>query len=175
MKLRIGSAVLGFFSPVLLLGQLAFAQTPPTATFTRVNLSGAAFICANQVATGTCPDAEYDPALGSLQNAQGTWAANVALPQAAAVSKFELCGNFNEVGSSITATLYRTALAATSGFPTAVAMATVQSTGASDETQCFKTTAITDAAINNSAFQYYVVVVVPDNNGVIFTSVGIEY
>ncbi|MGA2190813.1 MAG: hypothetical protein ABSH33_20020 [Steroidobacteraceae bacterium] len=180
MKLRIGSAVLGFFSlilsvVVLALGQLAFVQPSLAATKIRVNLSGAAFICANQVATGTCPDAEYDPALGSLQNAQGTWAANVALPEAAVVSKLELCGNFNEVGSSITATLYRTALTATSGFPTATAMATIQSTGASDQTQCFKTETIADATINTLGFQYYVVVVVPDNDGVIFTSIGIEY
>src|SRR5271169_5366596 len=107
MKLRIGSVVLGFFSLVLSVDQLTFAQTPPAATVIRVNLSGAAFICANQVATGTCPNAEYDPALGSIQNPQGTWAANVSLPEAAVVSHFLLCGNFNEVGSSITATLYR--------------------------------------------------------------------
>ena len=163
---------------ILSLVPLTFAQ-PPAVTASSatgsVTLSGAAFICANQVATGNCPDAEFDPALGSIQNPQGTWAANVALPQGVKVSKLELCGNFNEVGSSITATLYRTPLVAASGFATAVAMATIQSTGAADETQCFKTTTIADATINTLGFQYYVVVVVPDNDGVIFTSIGIEY
>jgi len=175
MTLRFGCAAVGLFSLVLSVGQLSFAQTPAASTSTRVNLSGAAFICANQVATGTCPNAEYDPLLGSIQNPQGTWAANVALPQGAVVSKLLLCGNFNEDGSSITATLYRTPLVAASGFATAVAMATIQSSGASDQTQCFHTKTIADATINNAGFQYYVVVVVPDNDGVIFTDVGIEY
>ena len=175
MTFRIGCAVLGFLSLVLSVGQPALAQTPLAATATRVNLSGAAFICANQTVTGTCPNAEYDPALGSIQNPQGTWAANVTLPQSAVVSKLLVCGNFNEVGSSITATLYRTPLLAASGFATAQAMATVSSTGASNQTQCFNTETIATATVNNTSYQYYVVVVVPDNDGVIFTSIGIEY
>jgi hypothetical protein len=174
MKLRIGGVLVGI-SLILSLDQLAFAQTPAAATFTRVNLSGAAFVCANQAVTGTCPNAEFDPLLGSIQNPQGTWAANVALPQGAVVSKFLLCGNFNEVGSSITATLYKTPLLAASGFASAVAMATVESTGASNDTQCFETKTIAGPSINNVGFQYYVVVAVPDNDGVIFTTVGIEY
>jgi hypothetical protein len=168
MKLRI-VCLIGFFSLGLSLDQLAFAGT------TVLTLSGAAFVCANQVATGTCSTAEFDPALGSIQNAQGTWAANVSLPQGAVVSQLILCGNFNEDGSSITATLDRAPLTATSGFPTTAAMATVESTGASDVTQCFRTKAITLATINNAEFQYYVVVSVPDNDGVIFTSVLIAY
>jgi hypothetical protein len=54
-------------------------------------------------------------------------------------------------------------------------MASIQSTGASNKTQCFTTKNITNATINNKNNQYYVVVVVPDNDGVNFTSVQIEY
>jgi hypothetical protein len=64
---------------------------------------------------------------------------------------------------------------AASGFASAVAMATVESTGASNDTQCFETKTIAGPSINNVGFQYYVVVAVPDNDGVIFTTVGIEY
>jgi hypothetical protein len=164
MKLRIGCVVVGFLALVL-----------PGMAQTHVTLSGPAFVCANQVATGNCSNAEFDPALGSIQNAQGTWAANVSLPAGAVVSALILCGNFNEVGSSITATLDQTPLTATSGFPSPIAMATVQSSGASDLTQCFKSTKITNKTIDNAKNQYYVVVVVPDNDGVIFTDVQIEY
>jgi hypothetical protein len=166
MKFRNGRVVVGFF--VLSLVQLSFAQN-------RLTLSGAAFICANQVATGNCANAEFDPALGSIQNPQGTWAANVVLPQGAVVVGFRLCGNFNEVGSSITATLDSTPLTASSAFPTPVAMATIQSTGASNKTQCFVTHTITNATIDNTKNQYYVVVNVPDNDGVIFTTVQVGY
>ncbi|HXY11190.1 MAG TPA: hypothetical protein VEI52_25380 [Terriglobales bacterium] len=165
MKFRIGYMVTVFFAMVL----SGLAQT------THLTLTGASFICANQVVTGNCPNAEFDPALGSIQNPQGTWAATVTLPQGAVVSALRLCGNFNEVGSSITATLDRTPVTASSGFPSPVAMASVQSTGAANKTQCFKTTTITDATIDNGKNQYYVVVNVPDNDGVIFTIVQIEY
>jgi hypothetical protein len=172
MKHRIGCVVGGFLLLVLSLVQLTFAQAPAAP---RLNLSGAAFICANQAATGNCPSAEFDPALGSMQNAQGTWTANVSLPQGVVVKGLRLCGNFNEVGSSITATLDRTPLTASSGFASAVAMANVQSTGASNKTQCFLTTKIANATIDNTKNQYYVVLVVPDNNGVIFTTVQVDY
>ena len=167
MKLGICCA-LGFFSLALSLGQPAVAAT-------HLSISGAAFICANQVATGNCPNAEFDPASGSIQNAQGTWAANVALPQGAVVSGLWLCGNFNESGSSITATLASAPLTATTGFPTTSAMATVSSSGAVDKTKCFKTSTVTNPTINNAENQYFVVVVVPDNDRVIFTSVQILY
>jgi len=170
MKHRIGGVAIGFLLLAVSLVQPSSAQTPQALT-----LSGAAFICANQVVTGNCPNAEYDPALGSIQNPQGTWAANVVLPNHVKVTGFKLCGNFNEVGSSITATLYQTPQTAASGFPTAVAMATVQSSGASDQTQCFVTNTITNATIHNNSNQYYVVVIVPDNDGVIFTDVQIDY
>jgi hypothetical protein len=172
MKLRIGCMVVGFLSLVLSLVQPTLSQA---ATAERLNLSGAAFICANQAVTGNCPNAEFDPALGSIQNPQGTWAANVSLPQGAVVTGLRLCGNFNEVGSSITATLDRTPLKTSSGFPSAVAMANIQSTGASDKTQCFTTTTIKNATIDNTKNQYYVVVVVPDNDGVVFTTVQVDY
>jgi len=178
MKYRIASMLVGFLSLLLSPAPPAFAQTinqTAPAPAPRLNLSGAAFICSNQVATGTCPDAEFDPALGAMLNAQGTWAANVSLPQGAIVTALRLCGNFNEVGSSITATLERTPLTAASGFPSAETMATIQSSGASNKTQCFQTTKIKDAGINNAKNQYYVVVTVPDNDGVIFTAVQIEY
>ena len=165
MKLRLGSVIVFF---VFSLVQLTFAQQ-------HLTLTGASFICANQGETGNCGNAEFDPALGSLQNAQGTWAATVSLPQGAVVSALTLCGNFNEVGSSITATLDETPLTSSSGFPTPVAMATIQSTGAANKTQCFKTTAVTNATIDNGTKQYYVVVNVPDNDGVIFTVVQILY
>jgi hypothetical protein len=161
--------VVAFFSLALSLDQLAFAVTP-----THLTLSSAAFICANQVETGSCPNAEFDPALGSLQNAQGTWVANVSLPTGAVVTALWLCGNFNEEGSSITATLDTAPIRSASGFPTTLAMASVQSSGASNVTQCFRTTTITDATISDEN-QYFVVVVVPDNDGVIFTSVQIVY
>lgn len=167
MKLHIGCVVFGFFSLLLSLAPRTFAQAA-----THVTISGAAFVCTNQ---GGCPNAEFDPALGSMLNPQGTWVANVSLPQGAVVSALRLCGNFNEVGSSITATLYHTPVTASSGFATAVAMANVQSTGAADLTQCFKTATIKHATINNNGNQYYVVVVVPDNDGVNFSSVQIEY
>ncbi len=170
MKRRIVLILLGAASLALSLDERALATTP-----VRLTLSGAAFVCANQPITGSCPDADYDPALGSIQNAQGTWAANVSLPQGATVTALLLCGNFNEDGSSITATLDRTALESASGFPTAVPMATIASSGAANETQCFRTSSITDKVINNNQYQYYVVVVVPDNDGVIFTSVQILY
>jgi hypothetical protein len=171
MKHRIGCVVVGFLSLVLLL------QTASAAPVTgqKLNLSGAAFICANQVATGNCPNAEFDPALGAILNAQGTWVANVALPNQTVVTALTLCGQFNEVGSSITATLESIPLTAAVGFPSAVPMASIQSTGASDQTQCFRTTTITNPTIVNKANQYYVVVVVPDNNGVNFTNVQIQY
>jgi hypothetical protein len=163
---------------ILSLVPLTFAQ-PPAVTASSatgsVTLSGAAFICANQVATGNCPDAEFDPALGSIQNPQGTWVANVVLPPGVTVTALKLCGNFNEVGSSIKATLDSTPLTSSSGFPEAVAMASVQSSGAVDKTQCFGTTAITNPTISNAKNQYFVVVVVPDNDGVIFTAVQIDY
>jgi hypothetical protein len=161
-------------SGLLLLLDLTSAE-PAAAVPTHLSISGAAFICADQAATGNCPNAEFDTASGTMQNAQGTWAANVSLPQGAVVSGLLLCGNFNEVGSSITATLDKTPLRAASGFPTPTAMATVSSSGASNQTQCFKTSTITSPTINNAENQYYVVVVVPDNNGVIFTSVQILY
>src|SRR5579864_3477990 len=132
MKHRVACVVVG--SLLLVLSQLASAATQ------RLTLSGAAFICADQSNTGTCPNAEFDTALGSMNNAQGTWAANVVLPQAAIVTALRLCGQFNEVGSSIKATLYRTPLTASSGFPVAVAIATVQSSGAANKTQCFTKT-----------------------------------
>jgi hypothetical protein len=91
------------------------------------------------------------------------------------VSQLVLCGQFNEDGSSIQATLNRAPLTAASGFPTTEAMATVASSGASDVTQCFRTTAISNAIINNDQFQYFVTVVVPDNDGVNFTSIVIAY
>jgi len=170
MKHLIGSLGVGFLLLALAQVQPTFAQTPQ-----RLTLSGAAFICANQAVTGNCPNAEYDPALGSIQNPQGTWAANVSLPQGAKVTALRLCGNFNEVGSAITATLDLAPLTASSGFPTTVPMASVQSSGASNETQCFVTKSIADATINNDKNQYYVVVVVPDNDGVIFTDVQVDY
>jgi hypothetical protein len=172
MKHRITCVLLGFLLLVLSLVQPTFSHA---ATAQRLNLSGAAFVCANQAATGNCSSADFDPALGSMQNAQGTWAANVSLPQGAVVAALRLCGNFNEVGSSITATLERTPLTASTGFASAVPMAQVQSTGASNKTQCFVTKTITNATIDNTKNQYYVVVVVPDNNGVIFTTVQIGY
>jgi hypothetical protein len=170
MKHGIGTAVVGFSLLALSLVQAGFAQTPQ-----RLTLSGAAFICANQVQTGNCPNAEFDPALGSIQNPQGTWVANVSLPNDVTVTGLKLCGNFNEVGSSITATLFRTPLTASSGFSAAIAMATVQSSGASDQTQCFLTNTIIGGTIRDNNYQYYVAVVVPDNDGVIFTSVQIVY
>ncbi|MGB8830963.1 MAG: hypothetical protein WCC95_02340 [Candidatus Sulfotelmatobacter sp.] len=175
MKHRISFA---FSVLILSLVPLTFAQTPAvtasSATGT-VTLSGAAFICANQNVTGNCPDAEFDPALGSIQNPQGTWVANVVLPPGVTVTALRLCGNFNEVGSSIKATLESTPITSSSGFPSAVAMASVQSSGAVNKTQCFGTTAITNPTISNAKNQYFVVVVVPDNDGVIFTSVQIDY
>ena len=168
MKLRIGCVVVGLLSLVLSLVQLSSAQTNGP----HLTLSPAAFICTAQ---GGCSNAVFDTALGAMNNAQGTWAANVVLPQAAVVSAVKLCGNFNEVGSSITATLDRIPLVAASGFPSATPMAKVESSGASNKTQCFKTTTIANATINNTVDQYYVVVVVPDNDGVIFTSVQVEY
>jgi hypothetical protein len=173
MKRRIYH-VIGFVSVVILLDQLIFAE-PAAAQFTHLSISGAAFICANQAATGNCASAEFDPTLGAMQNAQGTWAANVSLPEGARVSALWLCGQFNEVGSSVTATLDKDLLLSSSGFPVATAMATVSSSGASNQTQCFKTNHITNPVIHNGFDQYYVVVVVPDNNGVIFTSVQVLY
>ncbi len=170
MKHRITCVLVGFLLLVPSLVQLTFAQTGQ-----RLNLSGAAFICANQAVTGSCTNAEFDPALGSMQNAKGTWAANVSLPQGAVVVGLRLCGNFNEVGSSITATLESTPLTASTGFPSEVPMAQIQSTGASNKTQCFVTHTISNATIDNTKNQYYVVVVVPDNNGVIFTTVQVGY
>jgi hypothetical protein len=170
MKLRIGFLTIGFLSLALSLDQMAFATTP-----THLSISGAAFICADQEATGACPNAEFDTATGIINNGQGTLAANVSLPQGATVNDLWLCGQFNEDGSSITATLYRTPLTAPSGLPVAVAMATISSTGAANETQCFKTGRITDAVIDNTTNQYYVGVVVPDNDGVLFNSVQILY
>jgi hypothetical protein len=167
MKHRVTSLVVGF--SFLVLCQLASAASQ------RLLLSGAAFICANQSATGTCPNAEFDPALGAMNNAQGTWAANVSLPQGAVVTAVRLCGNFNEEGSSITVTLERAPLTAPSGLPAAAAMATVKSSGAVNKTQCFQTTTIKNATIDNTKNQYYVVVEVPDNDGVIFTAVQVDY
>jgi hypothetical protein len=170
MKQRIGCVVVGF---LLLVLSLQTASAAPV-TGQRLNLTGAAFICVN-AAQGGCPQATFDPALGFIANAQGTWVANVDLPGRTVVTALTLCGQFNEVGSSITATLDRIPLTAAVGFPSAVPMASIQSTGASNQTQCFRTTKITNATINNSKNQYYVVVVVPDNDGVNFTSVQIEY
>jgi|SRR5271165_73956 len=171
MKYRIGCVVVICMSLIL----LSVKPTVHAAAKGTLTLSGAAFICANQVATGNCPNAEYDPALGSIQNPQGTWVANVALPPSVVVTALRLCGNFNEVGSSITATLDRTPITSSSGFPSAVAMASVQSSGAADKTQCFETTTIKNPTIGNATNQYFVVVVVPDNDGVIFTTVQIDY
>jgi hypothetical protein len=170
MKHRFACLVVGFLSLVLLL------QTASAAPVTgqRVNLSGASFICANQGQTGIC-NAEFDVALGYLSNAQGTWVANVSLPGGTVVAALTLCGQFNEVGSSITATLDSIPLTAATGFPSAVPMASIQSSGATNQTQCFTTKTIANATINNKNNQYYVVVVVPDNDGVNFTSVQIEY
>ena len=170
MKHRIGCVVVGFLSLVL---SLQTASAAPVKG-QRLNLTGAAFICVD-AAQGGCPQAAFDTTLGFLENAQGTWVANVALPGNTVVSSFTLCGQFNEVGSSITATLERIPLTASSGLPSATTMATVQSTGASNQTQCFNTSSITNATIDNATDQYYVVVVVPDNDGVNFTSVQIEY
>jgi len=170
MKRRIGCVVVGFLSLVL---SLQTASAAPVKG-ERLNLTGAAFICINAAQAG-CPQAAFDPALGFLTNAQGTWVANVALPGQTVVTALTLCGNFNEVGSSITATLESIPLTATVGFPSAVPMASIQSTGASDQTQCFTTTKITHPIIVNKDNQYYVVVVVPDNDGVNFTSVQIKY
>lgn len=166
MKHRV--AYVAIASLLLVLSHVAAASQ-------RLTLSGAAFICANQSSTGTCPNAEFDPTLGSMNNAQGTWAANVVLGQGVIVTALRLCGQFNELGSSITATLDRTPLTASSGFPVASAMATVSSSGAANKTQCFTTTKISNATIDNTKYQYYVVVDVPDNNGVIFTSVQIDH
>jgi hypothetical protein len=170
MKHRIASLAVGFLSLVLLL------QTASAAPVTgqRVNLSGASFICANQAQTGAC-NAEFDVALGYLSNAQGTWVATVSLPGGTVVAALTLCGQFNEVDSSITATLDSIPLTAATGFPSAVPMASIQSSGASNKTQCFTTKTIANPTINNKNNQYYVVVVVPDNDGVNFTSVQIEY
>jgi hypothetical protein len=170
MKQRIGCVVVGFLSLVL---SLQTASAAPVKG-QRLNLTGAAFICVN-AAQGGCPQATFDPALGFLTNAQGTWVANVALPGQTVIAAVTLCGNFNEVGSSITATLDSIPLTASSGFPSAVPMANIQSSGASNQTQCFTTTTIANPTINNKENQYYVVVVVPDNDGVNFTSVQIEY
>jgi len=171
MKYRIGFVVVVCLSLILLLAKPTVQAAAPTGTLT---LSGPAFICVN-AGQGGCPNAVFDPALGSFQNAQGTWAANVALPPGAVVTALKLCGNFNEVGSSVTATLDMAPIVASSGFPSTVAMASVASTGAADKTQCFATTKITSPTIHNGSTQYFVVVVVPDNDGVIFTSVQIEY
>jgi hypothetical protein len=170
MKQRIGCVVIGFLSLVL---SFQTASAAPVKG-QRLNLSGAAFICVD-AAQGGCPQAAFDPALGFIENAQGTWVANVSLPGQTVVASFSLCGQFNEVGSSITATLERIPLTSSSGLPSAVAMATISSTGASNQTQCFKTSTITNATIDNQTDQYYVVVVVPDNDGVNFTSVQVEY
>jgi len=170
MKHRIGCVVVGFLSLVL---SFQTAAAGPVK-IQRLNLTGAAFICVN-AAQGGCPQASFDTTLGFLTNAQGTWVANVDLPGQTVVTALTLCGQFNEVGSSITATLERIPLTAATGFPTAVPMATIQSTGASNQTQCFKTTTIANPKIDNKDNQYYVVVAVPDNDGVNFTSVQIDY
>jgi hypothetical protein len=133
-----------------------------------LNLSGAAFICA-----GTCTDAFFPPQ-GSMDNAKGTWAANVSLPQGTVVTALRLCGHFNDPGFSITATLDMTPLTAAAGHASAVAMASIASTGAADKTQCFPTTTITNATIDNTMNQYYVVVDVPDN-AIEFSTVQIDY
>lgn len=112
MKQCIGCVVVGFLSLVL---SLQTASAAPVKG-KRLNLTGAAFICVN-AAQGGCPQATFDPALGFLANAQGTWVANVALPGQTVVAAVTLCGNFNEVGSSITATLDSIPLTASSGFP----------------------------------------------------------
>jgi hypothetical protein len=170
MKHRIGCVVVGFL--LLVLSLQTASAAPPIGQ--RLNLTGAAFICVD-AAQGGCPQAAFDPVLGYLTNAQGTWVANVDLPGGSVVTALTLCGQFNEVGSSITATLDSIPLTAAVGFPTAVPMAIIQSTGASNQTHCFTTTTIKNATIINKKNQYYVVVVVPDNNGVNFTSVQIEY
>jgi hypothetical protein len=170
MKHRIGCLVIGFLSLVL---SLQTASAAPVKG-QRLNLTGAAFICVN-AAQGGCPQATFDPALGFIANAQGTWVANVDLPGGTVVTALTLCGNFNEVGSSITATLDSIPLTAATGFPVAVPMASIASSGASNQTQCFTTNAITNPIIVNKENQYFVVVVVPDNDGVNFTSVQIKY
>lgn len=170
MKLRISCLVVGLLSLAL---SLQTASAAPVVN-QRLNLSGAAFICID-AAQGGCPQAAFDPALGFLTNAQGTWVANVAIPGGSVVTGFTLCGQFNEVGSSITATLESIPLTAAVGLPSAVPMASVTSTGAANKTQCFTTTTITNPTIINKDNQYYVVVVVPDNDGVNFTTVQIEY
>jgi len=170
MKHRIACVAAGFLLLAVSLVQTTFAQTAQ-----RLNLSGSAFVCSNQGATGNCPSAEFDPALGAMVNAQGTWAANVSLPQGAVVTGLRLCGQFNEVGSSITATLDRTPLRAGSGLASAVAMATITSSGAANKTQCFLSSTVKNGTIDNTNNQYYVVVTVPDNDGVIFTTVQVDY
>ena len=56
------------------------------------------------------------------------------------VAALTLCGQFNEVDSSITATLDSIPLtAANLDFPQTVPMASIQSSGASNKTQCFTT------------------------------------
>jgi hypothetical protein len=90
------------------------------------------------------------------------------------VTALRLCGHFNDPGFSITATLDMTALTAPAGHASAVAMASIASTGAADKTQCFPTTTITNATIDNTMNQYYVVVDVPDN-AIEFSTVQIDY
>ncbi len=157
-------------------GLITFAagQTFPSTGTQILNLSGAAFVCSNQESTGTCSMADFDPSQASMINAEGTWAANVSLPQGAVVTALTLCGHFDETGSSVTATLDMAALTAAVGHATPVAMAGVASSGAANQTQCFQTTTITNATIDNTTNQYYVIVVVPDNS-IEFSTVQIAY
>src|SRR5208282_1537164 len=115
----------------------------------------------------------FDPPQGSIDNGQGTWIANVALPQGAVVTALRVCGHDNDP-NVFTGTLYMAALTSPVGHASAVAMATISSSPNIDSTVCYQTTTITNATIDNTANQYFVQVVLPANT-VEFSTVQIDY
>jgi hypothetical protein len=164
-----GRARLAAAGVALLFATLAIE---PAAAAT-LNISAAGFVCTNTGALTCTSTVAFNPAQGSINNGQGTWIANVALPQGAVVTALRVCGHDFDA-MAFTGTLWMAALTSAKGHATAVSMASVASTPDIDATICYQTTTIASATIDNTANQYYVQVVLPDNE-VEFSTVQIDY
>ncbi|MGO9273995.1 MAG: beta strand repeat-containing protein, partial [Terriglobia bacterium] len=139
----------------------------------RLNISAAGFVCTSTSMLTCTSTVAFVPPQGSTDNGQGTWIANVALPQGAVVTALRVCGHDNS-STLFTGTLMMVPLTSTVGHPSAVAMASVSSSPNIDATVCYATTTITNGTIDNTMNQYFVQVVLPDNT-VEFSTVQIDH
>jgi hypothetical protein len=113
--------------------------------------------------TGAATGDRNDGGQGNLTNAEGSFYFPVNFPLGVSVCRFTLyVRDFDDPGNA-TARLLRKGTNATSTFSLATQMASVSSTGFSQDMRAFDAPTISSAIVNSSAF-YFVELVLPTGN-----------